>query len=97
HDRSLRESGVEEERRLFYVALTRAQRHAILTEAVSRTRHGRERLSQTSRFLAEIPEALLRKHVFAARQGMAIREEERAVREKLAKRPKPKRGVKTPR
>lgn len=85
HDRSIRDNAVDEERRLFYVAITRAQRHAVLTEAVVRTRHGRERTSVSSRFLSEIPAALIRKQPFVAREGMAIREEERAVKEKLQK------------
>src|SRR5690606_34070011 len=34
HDKSMREGGLEEERRLFYVALTRGQRHVTLFEAL---------------------------------------------------------------
>jgi superfamily I DNA/RNA helicase len=68
HEQSVKENSLEEERRLFYVALTRARRHATLFECLSRMRHGKERLTKTSRFLAEIPEELLQKHVFAARE-----------------------------
>jgi superfamily I DNA/RNA helicase len=68
HDKSMREGGLEEERRLFYVALTRGQRHVTLFEALSRNRHGREKLCRTSRFMAEIPEALLHRRVLAARE-----------------------------
>ena len=48
--RSEREGGVEEERRLFYVALTRAKRRLVLTSS-SRDRHGPNRISP---FLAPI-------------------------------------------
>jgi len=68
HERSLKEDALEEERRLFYVALTRGMRHVTLFEAISRAKHGKERMGKPSRFLAEIPEALLKKHVFAARE-----------------------------
>ncbi len=67
HERSIAEGGLEEERRLFYVALTRGKRHVTLFEALSRSRFGRERMSKTSRFMEEIPGQLLRRHVKAAR------------------------------
>jgi len=51
--------GLEEERRLFYVALTRAKDRAHLFSAVSRQRWGGPSASVTSRFLDEIPEDLL--------------------------------------
>ncbi len=50
---------LEEERRLFYVALTRAKRQLYLTQAERRRVYGEERLTDPSRFLDEIPEALL--------------------------------------
>ncbi len=56
HDKNVLGPGLEEERRLFYVALTRAQRHVTLFEAIERDRHGRARPTTTSRFLAELPE-----------------------------------------
>jgi len=68
HERSLKENSLEEERRLFYVAITRGQRHVTFFEAVSRTLHGRERMSKTSRFLSEIPEKLVQRHVGAVRE-----------------------------
>ena len=60
HERSARDGTIEEERRLFYVALTRAQRHITLFECLSRSRHGREKMCETSRFLREIPENLIK-------------------------------------
>lgn len=68
HERSIKEHNVEEERRLFYVALTRGKRHVTLFEALARSKNGKERLSKTSRFLAEIPEALYTRQIKAVRQ-----------------------------
>ena len=46
---------LEEERRLFYVALTRAEEQVILTYARSRFRNGKMDFSRPSRFVKEIP------------------------------------------
>ncbi len=51
--------GLEEERRLFYVGMTRAMEKLILTHANSRTLYGKERYTHPSRFIAEIPTSLL--------------------------------------
>jgi|DewCreStandDraft_3_1066083.scaffolds.fasta_scaffold00172_22 DNA helicase-2/ATP-dependent DNA helicase PcrA len=51
---------LEEERRLFYVAITRAQRQLYLTHACARRRHGRLAPTTPSRFLKELPRDLLR-------------------------------------
>ena len=50
---------LEEERRLCYVGITRAREELILTRAAARLRRGREVRRTPSRFLADIPEALL--------------------------------------
>ena len=50
---------IEEERRLFYVAITRAEKHCILTNAKSRFRFGRMEFDSPSRFIAEIDPSLL--------------------------------------
>ena len=47
---------LEEERRLFYVALTRAEKQVILTFAKSRFRNGKMEFSSPSRFIREIPQ-----------------------------------------
>ncbi|MEM1124079.1 MAG: 3'-5' exonuclease, partial [Bacteroidota bacterium] len=47
--------GIEEERRLFYVAITRAEEHLTLSFANSRYRHGKHSNNSPSRFLNEIP------------------------------------------
>lgn len=53
------ENGVEEERRLCYVGITRAQQKLFLTMAKSRMQHGMTNYNQPSRFLKEIPNELL--------------------------------------
>ncbi len=53
------QADLEEERRLFYVAVTRAQQKVILTYALSRYRFGRLKHSEPSRFLAEVDPAYL--------------------------------------
>ena len=61
HSRSLAsEEGLEEERRLCYVGMTRAKDALHLTWARSRMVFGRRRLAEPSRFLAELPRDRLR-------------------------------------
>ncbi|MFL6580987.1 MAG: UvrD-helicase domain-containing protein [Burkholderiales bacterium] len=62
HENSISEQdGLEEERRLMYVALTRARHRLYLTLAQTRMLHGQTRYNIASRFLDEIPEALIRR------------------------------------
>jgi DNA helicase-2/ATP-dependent DNA helicase PcrA len=62
HENSLSEAdGREEERRLMYVALTRARRRLYLSFAQSRMLHGQTRYNIASSFFHEIPEALLKR------------------------------------
>jgi DNA helicase II / ATP-dependent DNA helicase PcrA len=58
HQRALDEGGIEEERRLFYVAVTRAMRELYLTYAHRRSLFGAPTYSISSRFLDEIPAEL---------------------------------------
>jgi DNA helicase-2/ATP-dependent DNA helicase PcrA len=61
HENSRNEAnGLEEERRLMYVALTRARRRLYLSFAQSRMLHGQIRHNVVSRFLDEIPENLMK-------------------------------------
>ena len=53
------EGRLEEERRLAYVGITRARERLVITYAESRRMHGTEMLARPSRFLAEIPAALV--------------------------------------
>jgi len=60
HQRSIETAeGVEEERRLCYVGMTRAEHHLFLTRTFRRTVYGQTLMSKPSRFLAEIPSHLL--------------------------------------
>jgi DNA helicase-2/ATP-dependent DNA helicase PcrA len=60
HSRTLmNETELEEERRLCYVGITRAKEKLYLTSAKKRTIYGRSQMSGPSRFIEEIPEALL--------------------------------------
>lgn len=62
HENSLTEAGgIEEERRLMYVALTRARRRLYLSFAQSRMLHGQTRYHIASRFLQEIPAELMKR------------------------------------
>ncbi len=59
HENSILESdGLEEERRLMYVAMTRARQRLYISFTQSRMLHGQVRYNLRSRFLEEIPEAL---------------------------------------
>lgn len=55
----IEEGGLEEERRLFYVGVTRAMEELSLTYTEHRVKYGKEELSAPSRFIDEIPEEVL--------------------------------------
>jgi DNA helicase-2/ATP-dependent DNA helicase PcrA len=60
HQRSLNDpAGLEEERRLCYVGITRARHELYLTHAEQRRMHGVETFATPSRFLREIPAELI--------------------------------------
>ncbi|WP_160724253.1 DNA helicase PcrA [Bacillus sp. USDA818B3_A] len=60
HSRSLMEEAeMEEERRLAYVGITRAEQTLFLTNAQMRTLFGRTNMNPASRFISEIPEDLI--------------------------------------
>ena len=90
HQTSIDEGGVEEERRLAYVGITRAQRELIFTYARERRQYGELIRTEASRFLHELPQDDLsweltqtkktqEKKQESAKVGMA------AIREQLAK------------
>ena len=61
HENSLNEiNGIAEERRLMYVAMTRARRRLYLSFAQSRMLHGQTRYHIASRFLDEIPQSCMK-------------------------------------
>jgi superfamily I DNA/RNA helicase len=66
HRRSIDDGdrGIEEERRLFYVGITRARERLWITTAGERAAYGRSAPRSPSRFLLEVPETLFRRERF---------------------------------
>ncbi len=61
HENSMSDvDGLEEERRLMYVAITRARKRLYLSHAQTRLLHGQTRYHVRSRFLEELPESALK-------------------------------------
>ena len=61
HENSMTElNGLEEERRLMYVAMTRARRRLYLSMSQTRMLHGQTRYNMRSRFMEELPEGNLK-------------------------------------
>ena len=86
HSRAIEEGAIEEERRLCYVGITRAERDLYLTHARSRTVFGSHGYAVPSRFLMEIPADLTdiaeqRSRVPGA--GASARSAAGAIRERL--------------
>ncbi len=80
HSRTLMdESEIEEERRLCYVGITRAEQHLFLTNARMRTIYGRSQYYPASRFLQEVPRNLI--HEYKRPQAQP----RRAVRETVGR------------
>ena len=62
HEQSVQEDdGLEEERRLMYVAITRARTRLYLSFAQTRMLHGQTRYNVASRFLDELPEEVVKR------------------------------------
>ncbi|MDO5692382.1 MAG: 3'-5' exonuclease [Pseudomonadota bacterium] len=71
HENSMSDmDGLEEERRLMYVAITRARKRLYLSHAQTRMLHGQTRYHVRSRFLEELPEEAL-KWITPRRSGFA--------------------------
>jgi DNA helicase-2/ATP-dependent DNA helicase PcrA len=61
HENSMSDrDGLEEERRLMYVAITRARKRLYLSHSQTRMLHGQTRYNLKSRFFEELPEACLK-------------------------------------
>ena len=71
HMRSIEEGNLEEERRLCYVGVTRARQRLYMTYARRRSLHGGRGYNLPSRFLAEIPDALVERETTASPTGWA--------------------------
>jgi len=83
------QESIEEERRLFYVAVTRAEERLYLTRAHSRFRWGSREQTEPSRFLKEIDRSLI-EVIRRQRPQSAQRTPERVFHSKTAARPVPK-------
>ena len=59
HSKSLEDGSLEEERRLFYVAITRAKEYLFLSMARTRAFRGKQQKTNASRFIFDIPKTLL--------------------------------------
>ncbi len=84
-------SDISEERRLFYVGVTRAKERLILTRSKRRKKHGKLEMTPPSRFLLEIPEKLIVERT----GGREVREDVRKAMiadlfKKIASTPSPK-------
>jgi len=80
HQRSMEDpNGLEEERRLCYVGMTRAMRQLYVSYAEMRRLHGREDMCAPSRFLREIPDEYVRE----------VRPQPKVTRPLLARGPRP--------
>src|SRR5271165_2866241 len=73
HSRAIDEGGLEEERRLFYVGVTRAERDLYLTSARTRTLFGARNYGIPSRFIGEIPAELTDREQQTPRWGAGQR------------------------
>ncbi len=70
HMRALEEGGEEEERRICYVAITRAERRLYMTWARERRLFGRAERNLPSRFIDELPAELTERHSTVSNAGM---------------------------
>lgn len=82
NEKAINDGGIEEERRLAYVAITRAKRRAIISNAMSRIVFGQRQYNVPSRFIAEINKDFLN-----------IQGEERMVKPMVEKSYEPKKRI----
>ena len=75
------EDDMEEERRLAYVAITRAKKHLYLTNASQRMIFGQTQRNVTSRFMREIGSELIEKHDNAAAMRSRLADEDKSMTE----------------
>lgn len=59
-------ANIEEERRLLYVAITRAEKHCVLTDAERRLRYGKREFHSPSRFLRDIDPSLITRRTYGS-------------------------------
>lgn len=73
HKQNLESPGLEEERRLAYVGITRAQRSLTMTYATKRRKYGEDMRCEPSRFLEELPPESLQ---WEGKPGVVVSKEE---------------------
>ena len=78
HERSVQEGNLEEERRLFYVAVTRAKEDLVISYAANKVRYGQAIACEPSCFIDEIDEDLLEIHDDSVREEATEEETELA-------------------
>jgi DNA helicase-2/ATP-dependent DNA helicase PcrA len=71
---------IEEERRLAYVAITRAKRRLFITRAARRMMYGKTQINRVSRFVREIPDELMEAQIITTKKQMPTSAERRAKR-----------------
>ena len=73
HENSVQElDGLEEERRLMYVAITRARKRLYMSFAQTRMLHGQTRYGMRSRFIEELPEQAIKWLTPRLREGQGL-------------------------
>ncbi|MCI0534578.1 MAG: UvrD-helicase domain-containing protein [Verrucomicrobiales bacterium] len=72
HSRSKEEGTLDEERRLFYVAITRAMQTLTLSHCLGRKKYGQALPCQPSPFLKELPESLVERADERSREPVAV-------------------------
>ena len=76
HTRSIDEGTTDEERRLLYVGITRAQDRCTLTWCSVRTKWGQQHAGEISKFIAELDDKHLEQHSYDDIMGAEVSEEE---------------------
>ena len=96
HARSIEEQGIEEERRLAYVGMTRAKERLVLTHAIARSLYGSRSYNLPSRFLDELPDDKVERDRLrpASWSGYGRRRESRRGRTTCRSRPATRSGTK---
>jgi DNA helicase-2/ATP-dependent DNA helicase PcrA len=80
HKKSIYETfDIDEERRLCYVGITRAQRQLVMLGAQQRRKYGQLEQREPSRFLTEIPEELLQRNAASGAGGSSAEEQQQAA------------------
>ena len=76
HSRSVDEGTTDEERRLLYVGITRAQDRCTMTWCSTRTKWGQQQAGEISKFIAELDDKYIEHHSYDDIMGAEVSEEE---------------------